>query len=101
MKKRRTFTPEAKAEIVLKVLREEQPLARVASEYGVHPTQLSRWKVQFLKEAYVVFQNEQKPINELRAKHEREVNDLYAEIGKLTAQFSWLKKKCGGKFDQG
>lgn len=100
MKKRRTFTAEAKAEIILKVLREEQPLAQIASEYGIHPTQLSKWKAQFLKDAHVVFENERKPMNELKAKHEKEVEGLYAEIGKLTAHLSWLKKKCGGRFDE-
>jgi transposase len=99
-RKRRTFSPEAKAEIVMKVLREEETLAQIASEYGVHPTQLSKWKVQFLRDAHVVFQNEQKPINELKARHDKELDGLYAEIGKLTAQLSWLKKKCGGKYVQ-
>lgn len=99
MKKRRTFRPEAKAEMVLRILREEEPLSQIASEYGVHPTQLSKWKVQFLQNAPVVFQNEQKPINRLKTKHEKELNNLYAEIGKLTSQLSWLKKKCGGRFE--
>lgn len=99
MKKRRTFTPEAKAEMVLRILREEEPLSQIASEYGVHPSQLSKWKVQFLQNAPVVFQNEQKPINQLKTKHEKQLNNLYAEIGKLTSQLSWLKKKCGGKFE--
>jgi transposase len=101
MKKRRCFAPGVKAEIVLKVLREEQSLSEISSEYGIHPNQLTRWKAQFVKDAHVVFQNEQKPINELRAKHEKEVNELYTEIGKLTAQLSWLKKKCGGILDKG
>ena len=97
MKKRRTFTPEAKAEMVLRVLREEEPLSQIASENGVHPNQLSKWKTQFMKNAQVVFQNEQKPINQLNAKHEKQVNRLYTEIGKLSAQLSWLKKKMWWK----
>lgn len=101
MKKRRTFTPEIKTEMVLKVLKEEQSLSQVASEYGVHPNQLSKWKVQFLADADIVFRNEQKPLNDLKAKYEKQAEELYTEIGKLTTQLSWLKKKCGGKFDQG
>jgi len=31
---------------------------------------------------------------ELKAAYEQQVTDLYAEIGKLTTQVSWLKKKC-------
>ena len=100
MKKRRTFSPQLKAEIILKVLKEEEPMSQIATEYGVHPNQVSRWKMQFLKNAPVVFQNEQKPINQLKAQHEKQVDDLYIEIGKLSSQLSWLKKKCGGKFEQ-
>jgi putative transposase len=32
---------------------------------------------------------------DLLAAHEQQVEELYAEIGKLTAQLSWLKKKSG------
>jgi hypothetical protein len=31
----------------------------------------------------------------LIASHEHQVEELYAEIGKLQAQLSWLKKKSG------
>ena len=30
---------------------------------------------------------------ELRATHEEQLTELYAEIGKLTTQVAWLKKK--------
>ena len=77
MKKRRTFTPEAKSEMVLRVLREEEPLSQIASENGVHPNQLSKWKTQFMKNAQVVFQNEQKPLNRLKADYEKKIESLY------------------------
>ena len=31
----------------------------------------------------------------LKATHEQQVIDLYAEIGRLTTQVAWLKKKSG------
>jgi len=36
MKKRRRFTAEKKAQIVLEVLREDKTLTEVANEYGIH-----------------------------------------------------------------
>lgn len=37
MDKRRSFTPEQKAKIVLEVLQEERPLNGIAAEYEVTP----------------------------------------------------------------
>jgi len=39
-------------------------------------------------------------MNQLKAGHEKQVDRLYTEIGKLSAQLSWLKKKCSGKYEQ-
>jgi transposase-like protein len=66
MKKRRAFSPEFKAEVVLRILKEEQTMAQIASEYGLHPNQLSQWKNQFLKDAPSVFRDDRKPITEMR-----------------------------------
>jgi transposase-like protein len=37
MGKRRNFTPEGKAKIVINVLREERTLNEIAAEYEIHP----------------------------------------------------------------
>jgi hypothetical protein len=36
-------------------------------------------------------------LHEIKAAHEREVTTLYQEIGQLTTQLTWLKKKSGMK----
>ena len=51
MEKRRNFTPEEKAKIVIEVLREEKTLNEIAAQYEVHPNQLSRWKAEFISNA--------------------------------------------------
>lgn len=96
MKKAKSkHSPEKKAEIIIKVLKEEQTIAQIASEYGIHPNQISRWKMEFIKEAPTIFKNENRPINELKNKHEKEMEKLYEEIGRLTTKLNWLKKKSG------
>jgi transposase-like protein len=95
MKKRKTYSPELKAEAVLKVLKEESTLAQVASKYGIHPVLLAKWKTQFLRDAAAVFRDERKPLNEMKAAHEKQVDELYREVGKLTTRLNWLKKKSG------
>lgn len=100
MKKRKKHTPEKKAEIVIKVLKEEQTLVQIASEYGIHPNQIGKWKIEFLKNTPMVFTNEHKPVNELKAKYEQQLDTLYGEIGRLTTQVNWLKKKSGITLEQ-
>jgi len=35
-------------------------------------------------------------VRELQAAHDRERDQLYAQIGRLTTELEWLKKKGGG-----
>ena len=67
----------------------------IASEYGIHPNQLYKWKAQALEGLPNLFEDERKTEKVLRAAHEQELNELYAEIGRLTTQLNWLKKKSG------
>ena len=93
MKKR--YTAKQKAQIVLEILKEERSIAQIASEYGIHSNQLYRWKAQALENLASSFEDERRGEKALQAEHERQVKELYAEIGKLSTQLSWLKKKSG------
>jgi len=42
-----------------------------------------------------LFEDDRKNEKTRDAEHERQLNQLYAEIGRLSAQLSWLKKKSG------
>jgi transposase-like protein len=92
---RKRYTAKKKAQIVLEILKEEQSISQIASEYGIHPNQLYKWKAQALEGLSTLFEDERKTEKALRAAHERELNELYAEIGRLTSQLNWLKKKSG------
>ena len=95
MHMRKRYTAKKKAQIVLEILKEEQSISQIASEYGIHPNQLYKWKAQALEGLSTLFEDERKTEKALRAAHERELNELYAEIGRLTSQLNWLKKKSG------
>ena len=92
---RKKYTARKKAQIVLEILKEERPIAQIASEYGIHPNQLYKWKAQALEGLPNLFEDERKSEKALRAAHEEELKELYAEIGRLTTQLNWLKKKSG------
>ena len=90
---RQKYTPEQKAQIVLKVLKEEQTIAEIASDTGVHPNQLRKWKTQAVERLPLVYQDETRAVRDLETAHTEEREALYAEIGRLTTQLGWLKKK--------
>lgn len=93
MKKR--YTPAQKAAIVLEVLREAETLPKIAARHEIHPNQLYKWKAQALDSLPQLFASEAPERQALTAEHERKVTELYAEIGRLTTQLEWLKKKSG------
>jgi transposase len=93
MKKR--YTAKQKAQIVLEMLKEERSITQIASEYGIHPNQLYKWKAQAIENLANLFEDEHKGEKALKADHERQLKELYAEIGKLSTQLDWLKKKSG------
>jgi len=41
---RKYYSANFKAEIALEILKEEKSITEISSEYGIHPTQLRRWK---------------------------------------------------------
>ena len=90
---RKQYTSAFKAKVVQELLKEEKTLAQIASEYEVHPTQLKNWRVTALEGMPSLFERQDSTV-ELRAAYEQQLTELYAEIGKLTTQVTWLKKKC-------
>ena len=95
MPKRKRFTTNQKAQIVLEMLREGKSVAQIASEINIHPNQLHRWKKQALENFSQLFEEDRKNEKAREAEHERQLDQLYSEIGRLSAQLSWLKKKSG------
>ena len=94
---RKTYPPELKAKIVLELLREEKTPAQISSEHGVHINQLQQWKKAVLEALPTVFERKNQELDELRKDTDKKEEELYKEIGKLTTQLEWLKKKSGLK----
>jgi len=95
MTKRKHFTASQKAQIALEILKEEKTINQIASENAVHPNLLYRWKKQALENLPKLFDNENRSEQERHAENEKKVTELYSEIGRLTIQVGWLKKKSG------
>src|SRR5579875_503261 len=94
MAMKKQYTPEFKARVVKEILREEKTMTQIASEYGVHPVQLSQWKKTALDNMSMLFVDERKAAKQQK-EQEQKIERLYAEVGKLTTQLEWIKKKSG------
>ena len=92
---RKQYSAEFKAQIVQEVLKEDKLISQIASAHGVHPNLIGEWKAAALKGLPSLFEKGHYELKKERAAHEKQVNDLYAEIGRLTTQVAWLKKKAG------
>jgi putative transposase len=92
---RKHYTAQQKAQLVLEVLKEERTIAQIASENSLHPNQLYKWKNIVTERLPNLFDDERKAAKAKQVQHEQQIQSLYAEIGKLTTQLNWLKKKSG------
>jgi transposase len=93
--KRKQYTKQKKAEIVLELLKEEKTIAQIAAEYEIHPTQLNQWKKTALDGLPDLFERGEKAAQKAEKEQQKQVEQLYKEIGYLTTQVRWLKKKSG------
>lgn len=88
--KRKRHSADFKAKVALETIRGLKTASELASEFQVHPTQISQWKRQLLEALPEVFANP-------RAQRERSAEELtaplYEEIGRLKMALDWLKKK--------
>ncbi len=57
MNKRKTYTGEFKAKVVIELIRGKKELKELASEYDLHPNQIKNWKVRFLNQAADIFED--------------------------------------------
>jgi len=91
---RKHYSAIFKADAIKELMKEEKTISQLAADLGVHPTQLKEWKKIALQGLPELFSGEGKA-GEQAKMHEQQVNELYNEIGRLTTQVNWLKKKSG------
>jgi transposase-like protein len=89
---KKSYTATFKAQIVLELLKETKTISELASEYGVHPNVLREWRLAAIKGLPDIFEHRDS-LTEARAAYERQIEDLYAEIGRLSTHVNFLKKK--------
>ena len=95
----KSYTPAFKARLVQELLKETKTIAQLAAEHGIHPNVLGAWKATALKGLPSLFERRDS-LDAVHVAHEQQVQELYAQIGRLTTHVAWLKKKSGLDPDQ-
>ena len=95
MRSKNVYDANFKSKLVLLSIREEKTILEIASEYGVDPKSLRDWKKEFLDNASLIFdrKKDSKPYQEQVKELEDNQDKLYKEIGQLTVELNWSKKK--------
>ena len=88
-RKRRNFTPEFKAEVVLEALNVETSPAELCRRHNITEAQLSQWKRQFIENAASLFESTDKP-SEVSATER--IAQLEQLVGRLTQAVDIQKK---------
>ena len=86
---KKRYTAAFKAKVALEAIKGQKTISEIASEYEVHPNQVSQWKRQLRDGLEDVFTD---PRRSGRSE-EKEKDRLYQEIGRLKVELDWLKKK--------
>jgi transposase len=82
-----------KAKVALEAVKEQQTVPELARRYGVHTSQIYKWKAQFLAQAARVFDAEGDAANG-HDNSERE-QELLQKIGELTVERDFLSNGLG------
>ncbi len=91
---RKTYPPTFKVNVVLDALKEENTSAELASQYRLNPSQIRTWKMNAKKGLLEVFKD-QLSKNVEHNNEEELIQELYRQIGQLSVELAWLKKKSG------
>lgn len=87
---RKRFTEEFKAKVALAALRNDKTLNELASEFEVHPTQVSAWRNELRDRAAEIFG---RPHDKTAKEQEELIEQLYKNLGQMKVETDWLKKK--------
>lgn len=90
-KKRKVHTPEFKAKVSLEAIKGMKTTSELASQFQVHPVQISTWKKQAIESLPETFKRGN-PAKQLLTEQQL-TSPLYEEIGRLKMELDWLKKK--------
>jgi len=87
-KKQRQFSTEYKARVALEAIKGRKTISQIASEFDVHPSQITSWKRQAMS---VLKEGFKKRGGSNGQSESRQTDKLYQQIGKLQVENDFLR----------
>jgi len=87
---RKRYNQQVKVKVALEAIKGQKTTAEITSKYGVHATQVATWKKRVLAVIPEAFSTSKR-----RSEDDQQalIDELYRQIGQLTVERDWLKKK--------
>ena len=76
----------------MEAIKGDLTMAQISSQYGVHGSQINRWKKEAMEAMVSGFSSKPKAVDTSQTEL---IDQLYQQIGQLTMERDWLKKKSG------
>jgi transposase len=76
----------------MEAIKGDLTMAQISSQYGVHASQINRWKKEAMEAIVSGFSSKPKAVDTSQTEL---IGQLYQQIGQLTMERDWLKKKSG------
>ena len=90
--KRKNYSKALKSKVAVAAIKGQKTVNEIASEFGVHVSQVNRWKKQVMDFIPEIFGTKKEKD---RKDMEAERDNLFLQIGKLKVEVDWLKKLRG------
>jgi len=89
---RKRYSKEFKSRVAMDALKGQKTVSEIASEYKIHPNQVSQWKKKAMAGMSELFaRGKNNEVEELESERDR----LYRKVGQLQVEVDWLKKVTG------
>ena len=95
MNKRRNYNSSFKSKVVLNCLKGEMTISELCSLYKLSSTCIHKWKKKAMDNFHLLFEDNGRSVSKPIIS-ESEIDNLYAEIGKLKIERDFLSKKLKG-----
>jgi len=90
---RKRHTAKFKSNVALAAIKGDKTIAEIASDFGVHPSQVHLWKAEALANIAELFTNKSSVTTD---SNEHDVAVLERKVGQLTIENDFLKKSWQG-----